>query len=169
MKPLLAAAALSAALAGPASATEWVICGDGEEKASFEVLLGSLDVIAIDTIRISADGKQWSTKPDAGETKIEVGQAFDVVETMAIGVTPGPLEVASQDGRQVVGRGERGGRREGAAIVTMVSARTLKGKSLGARVVILAMQAGAACAQLSTGNETSKSARTRRSTRRPRN
>ena len=86
MKPLLAAAALSAALAGPASATEWVICGDGEEKVSFEVLLGSLDVIAIDTIRISADGRQWSTKPDAGMTKVEVGQAFDTGDQMWIDV-----------------------------------------------------------------------------------
>ena len=61
MKPLLAAAALSAALAGPASATEWMNCGDGEEKASFEVLLGSLDVIAIDTIEIE---RRWQAMVD---------------------------------------------------------------------------------------------------------
>ena len=50
------------------------------------MLLGSLDVIAIDTIRISADGKQWSTKPDAGMTKVEVGQAFETGDQMWIDV-----------------------------------------------------------------------------------
>ena len=86
MRTFLAAAAMSFALVGPCWATEWVSCSDGGEKVSFDVLLGSLDVIAIDTIRIGADGKQWSTRPQSGETKVEVGQAFETGDQMWIDV-----------------------------------------------------------------------------------
>lgn len=70
----------------PAGATEWVNCGDGGDKASFDMLLGAMDVIAIDTIRIEANGKKWSNHPGAGEIKIEVGQAFETADQMWIDV-----------------------------------------------------------------------------------
>lgn len=63
-----------------------VNCGDGEDKVSFDVLIGLMDVIAIDTIRIEANGKIWSNKPQVGETKIEVGQAFETADQMWIDV-----------------------------------------------------------------------------------
>lgn len=86
MKQLFAAAAILSCLAVPATATEWVNCGDGEGKVSFDVLMGLMDVIAIDTVRIEANGKKWSNKPQAGETKIEIGQAFETADQMWIDV-----------------------------------------------------------------------------------
>lgn len=86
MKQLLAAAAILSCLAVPATATEWVNCGDGEGKVSFDVLMGLMDVIAIDTVRIEANGKKWSNKPQAGETRIEIGQAFETADQMWIDV-----------------------------------------------------------------------------------
>lgn len=86
MKQLLAAAAVLISLAGPASATEWITCGDGEKKVSFDVLVGLMDVIAIDTVRIEAGGKKWSTKPVAGETRVEVGQAFETADQIWIDI-----------------------------------------------------------------------------------
>jgi hypothetical protein len=86
MKQLLAAAAVLVSLAVPASATEWITCGDGEKKVSFDVLVGLMDVIAIDTVRIEAGGKTWSTKPEAGDIKVEVGQAFESADRMWIDI-----------------------------------------------------------------------------------
>jgi hypothetical protein len=86
MKQLLAAAAVLLALAVPASATEWISCGDGEKKVSFDVLMGLMDVIAIDTVRIETGGKKWSTKPEPGETRVEVGQAFETVDQIWIDI-----------------------------------------------------------------------------------
>ena len=86
MKQLLAAAAILLCMSAPAPATEWVICSGGEGKVSFDVLLGLIDVIAIDTVKIEANGKKWSTKPEAGETKVDVGQAFETADQMMIDV-----------------------------------------------------------------------------------
>ena len=87
MKQLLAAAAILLCMSAPAPATEWVICSGGEGKVSFDVLLGLIDVIAIDTVKIEANGKKWSTKPEAGETKVDVGQAFETADQMWIDMT----------------------------------------------------------------------------------
>jgi hypothetical protein len=64
-------------LTAPASATEWVMCNVAEGKVTFDMLLGSTDVIAVDTVNIEANGKKWSTKPEAGVIAISTGQAFD--------------------------------------------------------------------------------------------
>ncbi len=78
MKQLLAAAAvLLLGMALPAQATEWMDCGDGEGKASIRVLLGMMDVIAVNTIEIEAAGKAWSTQPRDGAITITKGQAFE--------------------------------------------------------------------------------------------
>lgn len=86
MKRFLAAGAVLSGLVLPAQATEWVSCTGGDGKISFDVLLGLMDVIAIDTIRIEAIGLKWSTKPEAGETKVEAGQVFETADQMWIDV-----------------------------------------------------------------------------------
>ena len=73
------------AIAGPAKATEWLNCSDGD-KASFNVLLGQMNVIAVDTIEVEADGKKWSTRAGDG-TPITKGQAFETADQIYIDVT----------------------------------------------------------------------------------
>lgn len=86
MKQALAAGAILAALALPAQATEWVDCSGGE-TVNFRVLLGSMEVIAIDTIEIEVNGKTWSTRGGEGVTLITRGQAFQTADQMWIDVT----------------------------------------------------------------------------------
>ena len=76
MKLLLAAAAILSGLAVPASATEWLICSDGEGKASFSVLLGSLGIGSATDFKVEAGGKSWSTKPGEGIAIVK-SQAFE--------------------------------------------------------------------------------------------
>ena len=57
MKRLAAIGVLLIALAVPAKATEWLNCSDGD-KASFNVLLGNMNVIAVDTIEVEAGGQE---------------------------------------------------------------------------------------------------------------
>jgi hypothetical protein len=85
MKQLLAAAAILSCLAVPATATEWVNCGDGEGKVSFDVLMGLMDVIAIDTVRIEANGKKWSTSRRPVRPRSN-RQAFETADQMWIDV-----------------------------------------------------------------------------------
>jgi hypothetical protein len=75
MKRLLAAVVSMFAVAGPASATEWMICSAGEE-ASFSVLLGTLGIGVATDFEVSAGGKHWSTKEGQG-TAITRLQAFE--------------------------------------------------------------------------------------------
>lgn len=86
MKQLLAAGAMLVGLVLPAQATEWVDCSGGE-NINFRVLLGSMDVIAIDTIEIEVNGKTWSTRGGEGATLITKGQAFETADQMWIDVT----------------------------------------------------------------------------------
>ena len=85
MKRLLAAAAFFTLLPAEARATEWMICSAGE-AVSFSVLLGAMDVIAVNDIKIAANGKKWSTSPGEG-TLITRGQAFETADQMWIDVT----------------------------------------------------------------------------------
>lgn len=69
MKRLFAAGFLTIVSAMPARATEWVICADGEQKASFSVLMGSEDAAAaIASIRVEVGEELWSTSKDEGKT-----------------------------------------------------------------------------------------------------
>lgn len=86
MKRALAAGAVLFALALPVQATEWVDCSGGE-TVNFRVLLGSLDVIAINTIEIEVNGRKWSTTGGDGVTLITKGQAFETTDQMWIDVT----------------------------------------------------------------------------------
>ena len=85
MKRLAAFGFLIIAATVPAKATEWLNCSNGD-KASFNVLLGNMNVIAVDTIEVEAGGKKWSTR-DAGATPITKGQAFETVDQIYIDVT----------------------------------------------------------------------------------
>ena len=90
MKRLAAIGVLLVAIATPAKATEWLNCSDGD-KASFNVLLGNMNVIAVDTIEVEAGGKKWSTR-DAGATPITKGQAFETVDQIYIDVTDDKMD-----------------------------------------------------------------------------
>jgi hypothetical protein len=88
MKRLSAAAVfILLAMQLPAHATEWVDCGDAEKTVSIRVLLGAMDVIAVNAIDIEAQGKTWSTSGASGATRIVVGQAFETPDQIWIDVT----------------------------------------------------------------------------------
>lgn len=82
-----AAVLILAGLALPAQATEWMDCGDAEKTVSIRMLLGAMDVIAINTVEIEAVGKTWSTTGANGATRITIGQAFETADQMWIDVT----------------------------------------------------------------------------------
>jgi hypothetical protein len=87
MRRLLAAAVLSLGMALPAHATEWMDCGDAENAASIRVLLGAMEVIAVNTIEIEAKGRKWSTAGGEGAILITKGQAFETADQIWIDVT----------------------------------------------------------------------------------
>jgi predicted secreted protein len=82
-----AAVLVLAGLALPAQATEWMDCGDAEKTVSIRMLLGAMDVIALNTVEIEAVGKTWSTAGANGATRITTGQAFETADQMWIDVT----------------------------------------------------------------------------------
>ena len=86
IRSLAAAVSLLTVLAAPAQATEWITCGDSERKVSFDILVGFMEVIAIDTIRIETGGKIWSTKGEAGTISITRGQSFETPDQIWIDV-----------------------------------------------------------------------------------
>ncbi len=83
---LIAIGVLLIASVLPARATEWMICSDGD-KASIRVLLGRMDVIAVNGIEIAIGKKTWSTQGDQGATPITKGQAFETADQILIDVT----------------------------------------------------------------------------------
>ena len=87
MRQLLVAAVLMSGMALPAQATEWMDCGDAEGKVSIRVLLGMMDVIAIDTIEIETGRKTWSTRHGTGAVPITKGQAFETPDQIWIDAT----------------------------------------------------------------------------------
>jgi hypothetical protein len=90
MKRLAAIGVLLMTFAVPAKATEWLNCSDGD-KASFNVLLGQMNVIAVDTVEIEAGGMKWSTRAGDG-TPITKGQAFETADQIYIDVTDGNVD-----------------------------------------------------------------------------
>ena len=98
MKRLAAIGVLLIALAVPAKATEWLNCSDGD-RASFNVLLGNMNVIAVDTVEIEAGGKNWSTR-GGDATLITKGQAFETADQIYIDMTDDKVDsiVAHQRG-----------------------------------------------------------------------
>jgi len=86
MKRFLAASIALLGLTLPAQATEWLDCSGGED-ISFRVLLGAMDVIAVNTIEIEVKDQKWSTARGDGVTSITTGQAFETPDQMWIDVT----------------------------------------------------------------------------------
>ena len=74
-------------LALPARATEWMDCGDAEKTVSMRMLLGAMDVIAVNTIEIEVAGKTWSTAGANGAIRITTGQAFETADQIWVDVT----------------------------------------------------------------------------------
>jgi hypothetical protein len=87
MKAIPAAVLLLAAMALPAHATEWMDCGDPTKTVSIRVLLGAMDVIAVNTVEIEASGRKWSTAAGQGVTLITKGQAFETADQIWIDMT----------------------------------------------------------------------------------
>jgi hypothetical protein len=85
MRHLVVLGAVMLATTLPAKATEWMMCSDGD-KASFNVLLGNMSVIAVDTVEVEVGAKKWSTRGGAA-TLITKGQAFETPEQIMIDVT----------------------------------------------------------------------------------
>lgn len=74
-----------ATLATPSSATEWVNCGDAQGEASFDFLVGALDVISVVGLTISVGEKVWASDVAYGPGEpVVVGQAFEDAETIRI-------------------------------------------------------------------------------------
>lgn len=91
---MIRAAALCIALAGlssPALATEWVNCGEATGAASFDLLLGTTDVIAVAGMTITVGDKVWASDVAYGPGEpITVGQAFETPEMILVdAVDPG--------------------------------------------------------------------------------
>ncbi len=78
MKTLVAATVLGAGLiAGPACATEWIACADAGGAASFDFLVGALDVLAVTGLTITVGDEVWASDVAYGPgAPVAVGQAF---------------------------------------------------------------------------------------------
>jgi len=77
--------------AAPAFATEWIDCSDVGGKASFNFLVGTVDVLSIAGLTVTAGKKAWASQPVYGPgDPILVGQAYEDAETLRVdAVDPG--------------------------------------------------------------------------------
>ena len=72
-------------LAAPALATEWVHCSDATGAASFDYLVGTLDVLSIAGLTITVGEQVWASATAYGPgDPVQVGQAFEDAETIRI-------------------------------------------------------------------------------------
>lgn len=82
-----AIAVLGALLASPALATEWVSCASPGGEASFDYLVGSLDVLVPVGLNVSVGEQVWASDVAYGPGEpIALGQAFEDAETIRIDV-----------------------------------------------------------------------------------
>jgi hypothetical protein len=78
---------LSGLASGGAGATEWVSCAAPGGEASFDYLVGSLDILAIAGLNVSVGEKVWASDVAYGPgDPIVVGQAFEDADTVRIDV-----------------------------------------------------------------------------------
>lgn len=86
MKAIIGIAALLAGLgAGTAQATEWVTCATPAGEASFDYLVGTLDVLAVVGLNVSVGEQVWASDVAYGPgDPIVVGKAFEDDETVMI-------------------------------------------------------------------------------------
>jgi len=82
----LLAGLLGAGGAGPALATQSVVCEFSEDVA-VQLLMGTLDVASIARADITAAGRRWSTQEGPGVTQITVGQAFQTASELRVDFT----------------------------------------------------------------------------------
>ena len=81
----LAAAVVATGVASPALATEWLNCSDADGAASMDLLLGTMDVVAIAGMTISAGDKVWASHVEYGPGEIvTVGQAFETADALVV-------------------------------------------------------------------------------------
>ena len=81
----IAAFGLCGLLATPSLATEWVNCVAPDGGATFDFLVGSLDVLSVAGLNISAGEKVWASSAAYGPGEpVVVGQAFETADTIMI-------------------------------------------------------------------------------------
>jgi hypothetical protein len=75
--PVLAAIAMIAATATPATATEWITCSDATGAAQIGLLAGGLDFASFGRATLSVGDEDWSSSPELepGEP-LAIGQTF---------------------------------------------------------------------------------------------
>ena len=90
MRRTLPIAVLVAGLSSPALATEWVNCAAPDGAASFDYLAGTLDVLTVVGMTITAGEQVWATDPAYGPgDPVIVGQAFETGDAVLVdAVTP---------------------------------------------------------------------------------
>lgn len=72
-------------LATPSFATEWVHCSDATGAASFDFLVGTLDVLSVAGLTITAGEQVWASDTAYGPgDPVQVGQAFEDADTIRI-------------------------------------------------------------------------------------
>jgi hypothetical protein len=81
------AVAVLVSSAGPAPATENIICNSADETAAIGFLVGTTPGLNPLSLTMDANGKSWATKPEGGQTAILIAQAFSDDEGMRIDVT----------------------------------------------------------------------------------
>lgn len=82
----LAAIALSlCGLATPSLATEWINCASPDGGASFDILVGTTEVLFVAGMTITVGEKVWATDPAYGPgDPVSVGQAFETDTMMLV-------------------------------------------------------------------------------------
>jgi hypothetical protein len=87
MLRLAAIFVLGTLAASPALATEWVSCAAPGGEASFDYLVGTLDVLAPVGLNVSVGEQVWASDVAYGPgDPIVVGQAFEDAQTVRIDV-----------------------------------------------------------------------------------
>lgn len=77
-----------AAIATPSLATEWINCSDAQGQASFDMLVGAVDVISIVGLTISVGDQVWASDVAYGPGEpVKVGQAFEDADTILVDAT----------------------------------------------------------------------------------
>lgn len=87
MKRFAAGVIALAGLSSPAFATEWVNCADAQGGASFDLLLGRVDVISIAGMTITVGEQVWASDVAYGPgDPVVVGQAFETPDMIFVDV-----------------------------------------------------------------------------------
>jgi hypothetical protein len=73
--------------AGPAPATENIICSSADVTAATGFLVGTTPGLNPLSLTMDANDKSWATKPQGGRTAILIAQSFSDAEGMKIDIT----------------------------------------------------------------------------------